>query len=181
MQRGMIDPMCSMHRTQQPRTETVKQNHRARLAAGQNHEDDREIRVAFLRVPIELSARPEPRSIWDEVARQTCPSAPWRYVQRPMRSAARAGADIDRLADFYVALFIDALGAAPKPVRFDVAAAGITAIREQSEALEWQARSLATQCASDSERSARETREAIGANHFYLAALRRARLTGRIG
>jgi hypothetical protein len=158
-------------------------NRRAFLAENPKHEHARrhEIRSAALAVVAPMKSRPEPRTVWDEIAR---PDRGWRrfeYTQQPMRLAAHAGADIERIADFYVVLFTDAIAACQKPVTFDVATAGIRAIREQSEAVEWQARALATGCECDSERAARETREAIGADQFYLGALRRARLTGRTG
>lgn len=140
----------------------------------------RELQSKALAVVAPFKSRPEPRFVWDSIARPNG-GRKFDYTQRPMRLAVARGADLDLVADFYVALFIDALGAAHKPVTFDVATAGIRAIREQSEAVEWQARALATGCECDAERAARETREAIGADSFYLGALRRARLTGRTG
>lgn len=178
MTRGMIDPMCSTHRTFQPRTLVYTRN-RSALLAETRTQRTRELRAAALQVIAPMPHRPG--AVWNEIARLDRPTRRFDLVQEPMRLAAHAGADVESIADFYITMFLDAIAAAPKPVTFDLATASIRAIREQSEAIEAQAIAHATRCPSDSERSMRETREAIGANEFYLAAVRRARLAGRVG
>lgn len=182
MTRATMVSMRSTFVNQQPNTLMRSSRNRAFLAESSKSERARrcDLQAVALAVVAPMKSRPEPRAIWDQIARPTG----WRrfeYVQQPMRIAARAGADVDRLVDFYIASFVDAISAAPRPITFDVATAGIRAIREQSESVEWQARALATGCECDRERAERETREAIGADSFYLGALRRARLAGRIG
>lgn len=170
-----------MHCSMQPRTMYHTRKISALLAETReiNERRTRAIQAVALSVIATMDRRPAP--VWNEIARIERPTRRFELTQEPMRIAAHAGADIDRIADFYVALFMDAISAAPQPVSFDSAMAGIRAIREQSEAVEAQAVAIATNCESAADRSERETREAIGANAFYLAALRRARLTKRIG
>jgi hypothetical protein len=175
----MTPEMCSTSNSMTHLEPMYTQNHRLRLAAGQS-EKDAEIRRAFLAIPATLRQRPEPKHLWDNVARRECPSAPWRFIQRPTRIAVRAGAPLESVVDFYVTLLMDALSAAQRPIAFDRTTAVLRAIRENADALEWQATAHASRCPSDEQRMVRESEEAAAANHLLVAMVRR-QTAGRVG
>lgn len=71
----------------------MKRNTSMDLRAAQNLRD-RMIRTAFVQVPGALRSRPSgARVTFDNAARGTCPSSPWRIDQDAIRAVARAAAE----------------------------------------------------------------------------------------
>jgi hypothetical protein len=131
-----------------------------------------DLRALFLAIAAPLKCRPDPRYVWDDVARADPRSPyPWEHIQAAVRGAIQAGARREDVSAF-CAGFTDALLAEFRGSdRARREATLLHLLHEEAEALGAQADAHAAPTETNVARAARETREAIAHQEHYLAGL----------
>lgn len=132
----------------------------------------RDLRGLFLSIVAPLKCRPDPRWLWDDVARETPRSPfPWDGLQAAIRGAIIAGADRQAVVRFYSVLMEEALDELALRDGQSATLALAALFREESEAMEAQAMATARPTDENCARAVTETRESIAHAERFIAGM----------